>query len=135
MVTVLSDQGEVEVAGESAGAALWVAADGLEQASGWSLKPEGLCRAEVCVPVPAGAAEEFLRGDRVNLAGFWRHMGKPVVASDDGDVWVLGETSAERAAAMQTLQAPDFTLPDLQGRPHSLSDHRGRKVLLATWSS
>ena len=31
--------------------------------------------------------------------------------------------------------APDFTLPDLEGRLHSLSEHRGKKVLLVTWAS
>ena len=32
-------------------------------------------------------------------------------------------------------RAPDFTLPDLDGSPHSLSSYRGRKVFLATWAS
>ena len=41
----------------------------------------------------------------------------------------------ERTAALESLEAPDFTLPDLSGRPHSLVDYRGRKVLLATWAS
>jgi peroxiredoxin len=31
--------------------------------------------------------------------------------------------------------APDFTLPDLAGRPHSLAEQRGNKVLLVVWAS
>ena len=31
--------------------------------------------------------------------------------------------------------APDFTLNDLTGRPHRLSDYRGRIVLLTFWSA
>jgi peroxiredoxin len=31
--------------------------------------------------------------------------------------------------------APDFTLPDLEGRLHSLRDYRGRKVFLCSWAS
>ncbi|MCH7868912.1 MAG: redoxin domain-containing protein [Myxococcales bacterium] len=33
------------------------------------------------------------------------------------------------------LAAPDFSLPDLEGTLHSLSDHRGKKVLLIAYAS
>jgi peroxiredoxin len=36
---------------------------------------------------------------------------------------------------MTSLEAPDFTLPDLEGALHSLSDHRGKKRLLIAWAS
>ncbi|MCC7122956.1 MAG: redoxin domain-containing protein [Gammaproteobacteria bacterium] len=36
---------------------------------------------------------------------------------------------------MMSLEAPDFTLPDLDGRLHSLSDYRGKKVFLFSWGS
>ena len=35
----------------------------------------------------------------------------------------------------QGEQAPAFTLPDLDGKPHSLSDYRGKKVLLVAYAS
>ncbi|MBA4380221.1 MAG: hypothetical protein C0393_06035 [Anaerolinea sp.] len=31
--------------------------------------------------------------------------------------------------------APDFSLPDLSGQTHRLSDHRGRIVILNFWSA
>jgi hypothetical protein len=71
----------------------------------------------------------------VNLAALWRLLGRPVVHSDRGDVWVLGESARDRGAALASLEAPDFTLPDPSGRLHSLSDYRGKKVLLVTWAS
>jgi hypothetical protein len=37
--------------------------------------------------------------------------------------------------ALRSLEAPDFSLPDVAGRMHALSDHRGKKVLLVTWAS
>ena len=30
---------------------------------------------------------------------------------------------------LTSLDAPDFSLPDLDGKMHSLSDYRGKKVL------
>ena len=32
-------------------------------------------------------------------------------------------------------EAPDFTLPDFDGVQHSLSQYRGKKVLIMTWAS
>ena len=52
-----------------------------------------------------------------------------------GDTWVLGTGAGERARALSSLQAPDFALPDLDGRRHALADQRGKKVLLVTWAS
>ena len=40
-----------------------------------------------------------------------------------------------RQEALASLIAPDFTLPDLDGRPHTLSAHRGKKVFLVAWAS
>ncbi len=48
---------------------------------------------------------------------------------------MLGEAAADRASQLASGEAPDFTLPDLQGRLHSLSDYRGKKVLLVTYAS
>lgn len=136
MTTILSDQGTIEVpAAVAAGDALWLPAGEMPQATGWDMKPEGLCRGPVCVPVPAQDPENYAKDGLVNVAAFWRRLDKPAVASDAGDVWVLGEGAADRAAALESLQAPDFALPDLDGRTHTLSEHRGKKVLLATWAS
>ena len=99
------------------------------------MRPDGLCRDDICVPVPPNKAEKFVADGKVNLAAFWNHMGMPAAKSTDGDVWVLGESAETRAASLRSLDAPDFTLPDLAGIRHSLSDHRGKKVLLATWAS
>ncbi len=136
MITVLTDAGMVEAPrAEAADQALWLETADALALTGWELKPEGFCKGPVCVPLPTGGERQMVRGDRVDVAAFWRHLGKPVVRSDRGDVWVLGEGAADRAAALASLAAPDFTLPDLAGRPHSLSEQRGKKVLLVTWAS
>jgi hypothetical protein len=117
------------------GDSLWLSRAELERATGWTLTPEGLCQGETCVPVPRGAEAQFIEGDAVNLTAFWRHLGHPVVRDGAGESWVLGIAARERACALESLQAPDFALPDLDGRMHRLADHRGRKVLLVTWAS
>jgi hypothetical protein len=117
------------------GERLWLSPAELEDATGWSSEPEGLCRDGVCVPIPPGRERDFLRDGHVDVAAVWRHLGKPIVHTADGSAWVLGEAAGERAAALRSLEAPDFTLPDPAGRTHSLSDHHGKKVLLVSWAS
>ncbi len=135
-VTVLCEQRETALPDARAeGDALWLARDDVARATGWNWKPEGLCRDDVCVPVPARAEPPLARDAMLDLAGMWRHTGQPVVRDAGGTVWVLGTGAAQRADALASLEAPDFELDDLDGRRHRLSDHRGRKVLLATWAS
>ena len=136
MTTVLTESGEFSAAeAEGAGDALWLSAGEAEAATGWVAKTEGLCKGEVCVPLPTGREREFVRGSRVNVAALWRHLGRPVAHSERGHVWALGGSARDRAATLHSLEAPDFTLPDASGRPHSLSDYRGKKVFLVTWAS
>jgi hypothetical protein len=136
MVTIVTEEHAGEAAsGRSDGDNLWLSAADAAATTGWTLKSEGLCRGEVCVPVPRGREAAFVRDDQVNIAAFWRHMGRPAVHPADGSVWVLGAGASERAEALRSLEAPDFALPDLDGRVHTLSEHRGKKVLLVTWAS
>jgi hypothetical protein len=136
MVTVLTDAETIELpAGRVEGGRLWLSEAELENATGWSARKEGLCRGDVCVPIPPGRERDFQRDGQVDAAAAWRHLGKPVVHSEDASVWVLGEAATERASALRSLEAPNFTLPDRSGRMHSLSSHRGKKVMLVSWAS
>ena len=136
MVTLLTDQGERTVAGARVeGERLWLTPSDLEAATGWELQPEGFCHGGACVPLPAGRESELVREGRVEAGALWRHLGKALTHSEAGDVWVLGEGAGDRAAALRSLQAPDFRLPDPSGAMHSLSELRGKKVLLVSWAS
>ena len=128
MTTILTPTDEFNVKTSSG---LWMSAADAERVTGWTLKPEGMCRAEACVPLPADA----VRGKEVNVEAFWKKLGGPVVASDARDVFALGAPAEERNAALEGLMAPDFTLPDIDGKPRRLSELRGKKVFLATWAS
>ena len=128
MTKILTPLAEHDVATRDG---LWMSAADAERATGWTLKPEGMCRAELCVPMPASA----VTGNDVDVEAFWKKLGGPVIASEAGDVWALGAPAEERNAALEGLQAPDFTLPDIDGVPRALSELRGKKVFLATWAS
>ena len=143
MTILLHEQRETQLDDAQVHAdALWLSAAEIERATGWSWKPEGLCRDDTCLPIPtripagtASADDAWVRDGRLNLSAMWRHSGQPVVHDDAAQTWVLGTGSSQRHAALDGLQAPDFALPDLDGKLHRLSDHRGQKVLLATWAS
>lgn len=115
---------------------LWLSLEDLHGSTGWELKPQGLCLAERCVPIPPGRKSEFLATDgRFNLAVFARYLAQPVVRDNTCEVWLFGEAAQARHDALRSLQAPDFTLPDLDGKPYSLREFRGKKVLLVSWAS
>jgi len=115
---------------------LWLATEDLTGATGWELKPEGACRGETCVTIPAGRRAEFVRPDgRFNLAALARQIAQPYAVDERHVVWSFARAPEAIGAQLRSLEAPDFTLPDLDGKLHSLSDYRGRKVLLMSWAS
>ena len=116
-----------------AGGQVFIPAADLERATGWALKPEGLCRDAVCVPVRDRAALVGAAG--VDLAGFAAALGRPLALDVAEGVAALGTAAADRSAALASLEAPDFSLPDLAGRRHTLSEHRGKKALLIAYAS
>lgn len=133
MTTVIFDRNEPVTLDGSVRAGregLWVSTDDLTAATGWVLKPEGLCRDDACVPLPQDGSWQDAEG-RVNILAFAERMGHPVVVDEARDVWAFG--AAEQPSL--SVEAPDFTFPDIDGQPHSLSDFRGKKVFLYTWGS
>ncbi len=114
---------------------LWTSAADLERATGWTLKPQGLCRDEVCTLIAPSDREQLIDGEAVCASRLWEALGRPVLHDEGHSVWMLGEAAADRSRDLESLEAPDFTLPDVTGALHSLSDFRGKKVFLATWAS
>ena len=107
---------------------LWLDPGTLDAATGWKLEPEGLCRDDVCLLVP----DELRRDGKVDVAALWTRLGRPVLTS--GDAVYLGEDAASKPPLQAGAIAPDFTLRDLAGVEHSLSDHRGKKVFISSWA-
>ena len=135
-VTVLYETREAHVASDARedGDRLWLSAPDLAEATGWTLKPEGLCKGEACVPLPRDGSWSDAAG-RVDLAAFARGFHRPVVRDEQHAIWAVGESAGARSQQLSSLEAPDFTLPDLDGKLHSLADYRGRKIFLLSWGS
>lgn len=101
-----------------------------ERRTGWVLKPQGACKAEMCVPVVQAAGP----GGWVDAHVLSQRLGMPLVRDDTHNLWALGpDTIGGRALAES--QAPDLVLPDWRGDEFRLSSLRGLKVLLLAWAS
>jgi hypothetical protein len=139
-LTVLSGGRVTTVSrGAVTGGDVWLTPADLAAATGWEIKPEGVCREEACLPLTERLSSELLRdegGERwFNLTAFARHAGQPVAVASAARVWSLGPPAYERQRRASSDVAPAFTLPDFHGKPHSLADYAGQKVFLLTWAS
>lgn len=98
-----------------------------EAGTGWQLKPEGACRGEVCIPLSQPA------GETIDVARVAKDIGMPLVAEAEHGLWALGP-AAINSRALASAQAPELTLPDLEGKAFRLSSLLGKKVLLFAWA-
>jgi hypothetical protein len=108
---------------------LSVAAKDVAARTGWEAKPEGLCKGDVCVPLPGGTPPD----GRLSVEMLAERLRMPLVHDEEHHLWALGPESGGRA--LTTAVVPDITLPDRNGAPFALSSLRGQKVLLVAWAS
>ena len=133
MFTVIDVDRPVSVDARVQDGRVWLSPGALQDALGWHLEGDMLCREEMCVPVRGGVALQGPHG--VDLAALADVLGRPLALDVEESAASLGAAAPERAQALRNLDAPDFTLPDVRGRQHSLSEQRGRKVLMVVWAS
>ena len=98
-----------------------------EAGTGWTLKPQGACQGPVCIPLSRPA------GDTIDVAEVARDMGMPLVAAEAHGLWALGP-AVIGSRALASAEAPEFSLPDLDGNLVGLSSLRNQKVLLYAWA-
>ena len=111
--------------------ALWVRKVDLPRINEFTVKPQGACRADVCIPIP----KTMVRGAYFDLTGFAKKVGQSVVADNGARVWSFGEIPLVTGAFLTSRTAPDVDVPDRHGRLVRLSGLRGKKVLVLTWAS
>ena len=98
-----------------------------EKATGWLLKPEGACKGDVCIPLKQQPTE------LIDIEKLAADMGLPLVAEPDHNIWSLGPDSIG-GKTLATAQAPNLTLPDLDGNLFELSSLKGQKILVYAWA-
>ena len=103
-----------------------------EARTGWALKPQGACKAEVCVPLPSQARRP---DGRLDVRVVAERLGMPLVHDTEHALWALGPETTITGRALTTAVAPDLVLPDAGGGPFRLSSLRGEKVVLVAWAS
>jgi len=92
--------------------------------TGWEIKPQGACKAEVCVP---------LGGGDFDLAATAERLGMAIVTDEATAMSAIGpESLGDRA--LVTATAPELILNDLDGNEFRLSSLRGQKVLIVSWA-
>ncbi len=100
--------------------------------TGWSIKPQGACKGEHCVPLPAEARDAA--GDVV-VEVVARRLGMPLVVDAEHGLTAVGPEAAVTGRMLSTAEAPELTLPTFDGATFQLSRLRGTKVLLVAWAS
>jgi hypothetical protein len=133
MFTLIDQDRTHDVAARVEGGRVLLSAEALRDALGWELHEGTLCNDAMCVPLPAGS--RLGDGGAFDLAEVAATLGRPLALDVDAGAAFLGVSAGERAQTLGSLMAPDFTLPDLAGRSHTLSSFRGKKVFMVAWAS
>ena len=131
--TIFTANGETTVLVKLVDDHLFFSNEELERSFGWQLKPEGLCQREICIPIRN--RDEIVTENGLNLRQICRLWQRPLAANPTRGMGFLGESAGSRADALRGGQAPEFSLPDLSGVQHRLSDYRGKKIFLIAYAS
>jgi hypothetical protein len=121
------------------GGDLWVPLSDLASSTPWELKPEGVCKGEICVPLSPSNTQAIVREENsstwFNLTQFARVIDQPVAADVSAGIWYFGPAGWDWQPRPAGWSAPDFTAPDLDGQQHTLSEALSKKVFLLFWAS
>jgi peroxiredoxin len=111
----------------------YVDAADLSAATGWDLKPVGLCRGDVCVPLFGRVVADA--AGRIDLAAWAEALGLLLARDAEEGVAALAPSAAVRHQELGDGRAPSLDLSDVDGHPVSFDDQSGHKRVLVTWAS
>jgi hypothetical protein len=134
--TLLTDNGVADLTDAQAvvrAGTMHVTPEVLPDAIGWELKPQGLCRGDVCIPTRS--RPDLLVDGRIDLAVVADVTARPFVVEAAAGVAVLGESATARAEQLATRHVDDFELRDAFGNPFRWSSLGRKKKVLVAWAS
>ena len=105
----------------------------VKDALGWEYHDGQLCSDMMCIPIADASA--LMHDGAIELGGFANALDRPLALDVAERAACLGASARERADALASLDAPDFTLPDLDGTSHTRAAYRGKKILRVVWAS
>jgi len=129
--TLIDESRPVDTTARIDGDTVTLSPEAVQRALGWELKPAGLCRGEICIPV----RDDRIGDGGIDLQALADALDRPLALDAQNHAAALGASVKQRREQFASLEAPDFELPDLDGVMHKLSDYRDKKVLLVAYAS
>jgi len=116
---------------------LWVSPEDLTRINGFVVKPEGACLGDICIPLSQNSDLLQKVGEQVwvCVSAFADLMEQNYIVDEENNIWSFGDMPMTRQAMYDNAQAPDFEILDRQGQVVRMSDFKGKKALIVTWSS
>jgi len=118
---------------------LWVTPADFDRITGFTLKPEGACLDELCIPIIQNKDNDLhvtREGQAyLNVTAFADKIQQAYAVDRELGVWSFGLAPATRKPFLESAMAPDFALKDRAGNTIRLSDFRGKKMLIVSWAS
>jgi len=131
--TIIDGERAVPIGARRSGEGVLLDAAAVKAGLGWEIHDGLLCNDSMCIPLDNVGA--VVRDGAIDLAGLAGAMDRALAVDMDERAAFLGGSARERSQALASQYAPDFSLPDLAGRTHTLTGQRGKKVLLVVWAS
>ncbi len=133
--TVLCEGRKVTLTETGEGDGLLVRPEDLPAINGFTLKPQGACLDDLCVPVGDSLFVEQAGTRWFDLTAFADLIDQPYVADRNARLWSFADVPSRRENMMTNAMAPEFKVTDRQGQVVELADLKGKKALIVTWSS
>src|SRR5947207_12027762 len=89
---------------------LWISTADLARATRFVIKPQGVCRDQLCFPLPKTRKAEFIakKGSTTwfNLSEFAKLIKQPFTTDEKNGIWYFGRRAEEQSGYLTSLEAP-----------------------------